>query len=111
MPQLKDADAPRPWPALTTHGPGNHGVRTEDWRYIRYADGSEELYDMSRDPEEQTNLASDSTYARVKADLARWLPKTDAPPVPGSSVRLVEIRDGVVYWEGKPIGADEPIPD
>ena len=35
--QLKDADAPRIWPAITTHNHDNHGVRSERWRYIRYA--------------------------------------------------------------------------
>jgi arylsulfatase A-like enzyme len=35
VPQLKDAATPRPWPAITTHGPGNHGIRTDRWRYIR----------------------------------------------------------------------------
>jgi choline-sulfatase len=45
VPQLRDANAPRAWPALTTHNQGNHAVRTRDHRYIRYADGSEELYD------------------------------------------------------------------
>jgi arylsulfatase A-like enzyme len=39
VPQLKDANAPRPWPALTTHNQGNHSVRSEHWRYLRYADG------------------------------------------------------------------------
>ena len=34
-------------PALTTHGFGNHAVRTNRWRYIRYADGGEELYAVS----------------------------------------------------------------
>ena len=43
VPQLKDANAPRSWPAITTAGKDNHGIRTERWRYIRYADGSEEL--------------------------------------------------------------------
>lgn len=33
-------------PALTTHGQGNHAVRTDRWRYIHYADGGEELYDL-----------------------------------------------------------------
>lgn len=47
VPQLKDATAKRRWPALTTHNPGNHSVRTERWRYIRYANGAEELYDRS----------------------------------------------------------------
>ena len=37
----------------------NHGVRSERWRYIRYADGSEELYDMAADPNEWHNLAGD----------------------------------------------------
>ena len=51
VPQLKDARAPRPWPAITTHNQGNHAVRTAQWRYIRYADGSEELYDHAARPE------------------------------------------------------------
>ena len=37
-------------PAITTDNHDNHGLRTERWRYIRYADGSEELYDMVKDP-------------------------------------------------------------
>ena len=44
-------------PAITTHGFKNHTVRTEGWRYIRYADGDEELYDEAADPLEYTNLA------------------------------------------------------
>ena len=52
VPQLKDAKAPRSRPAMTSHGPGNDSVRTETHRYIRYADGSEELYDMRKDPHE-----------------------------------------------------------
>ena len=44
-------------PAITTHGYKNHAVRTEGWRYIRYADGGEELYDEAKDPREWVNLA------------------------------------------------------
>ena len=62
-------------PAITTHGYENHTVRTEDWRYIRYANGDEELYDENADPYEWTNLASDSKHASVKKQLAKWLPK------------------------------------
>ena len=58
MPLLKDANAPRDHPAVTSHGPGNDALRTETHRYIRYADGSEELYDIAEDPNEFTNLAS-----------------------------------------------------
>lgn len=110
-PQLKDAAAGRDAPAITTHGPGNHAVRSQQWRYIRYADGAEELYDMAGDANEWTNLASDARHAAVKRDLARWLPKADAPPAPGSRSRLVEIKDGVVHWETKPVGKGEAVPD
>jgi arylsulfatase A-like enzyme len=102
VPQLKDASAPRQWPAITTHGPGNHAVRDARFRYIRYADGTEELYDLKNDPNEWNNLVPGSTTP-LKAELARWIPKSDAPPIPGSKTRLIELRDGKTYWQGKPI--------
>jgi choline-sulfatase len=110
-PQLRDAQAPREFPAITTHGPGNHGVRSETHRYIRYADGTEELYEYASDPNEWTNRAGDPALEGVKAALARWIPDHDAAPAPGSKSRLIELRDGAPWWEGQPIGADESIPD
>ncbi len=103
VPQLKNAGAARAWPAITTHGPNNHGIRTERWRYIRYLDGAEELYDVIADPNEWTNLASVPAHAEIKQTLAQWLPKVNAPPAPGSKSRLVEQRDGKAFWEGEPI--------
>ena len=32
-------------PVISSYGEGNTAIRTERWRYIRYEDGSEELYD------------------------------------------------------------------
>ena len=58
-------------------------MRTEGWRYIRYANGDEELYDEAADPLEWTNLAQSGDHAARKAELARWLPKTDAANLPG----------------------------
>lgn len=75
---LRDPDAPWDRPALTTHGRGNHAMRSERWRYIRYADGSEELYDERSDPLEHTNLAARGEHAAVKVELARWLPQREA---------------------------------
>ena len=113
VPQLKDASAPREWPAITTHNHDNHGIRTERWRYIRYADGSEELYDMVADPNEWKNLAGHTEFAGVKRDLAKWIPKVNKKPVPGSAQRvlLYDPATGDVNWEGKPVGKSEPIPD
>ncbi len=112
MPQLKDASAKREWPAITTHNQGNHSIRTEDWRYIRYADGSEELYDVKADPNEWKNLAGDSQHAAVKAELAKWLPKVDLPPAPGSAHRILTYNKetGAVVWEGKPVDKQAPLP-
>ena len=109
VPQLRDAAAPRPWPAITTHNADNHGVRSTRWRYIRYAEGSEELYDMATDPNEWTNLAKDSHYTEVKAELARWVPAVSAAPAPGSAQRTL-VRDGTGWrWEGEPIRPEERI--
>jgi arylsulfatase A-like enzyme len=82
-PLLRDPDAAWDSPAVTTHGYRNHTVRTENWRYIRYADGSEELYDEAADPLEYTNLARDPAHAARKDELAKWLPRTDASSLPG----------------------------
>lgn len=78
-PLLKDPRAEWTTPALTTHEYMNHAVRTERWRYIRYAKGGEELYDETRDPYEWTNLADKPEFASIKAELARHLPSRNAP--------------------------------
>ncbi|MCX7014475.1 MAG: sulfatase [Candidatus Sumerlaeota bacterium] len=81
-PLLSDPDAQWDHAAVSTTGFRNHAVRTERWRYIRYADDSEELYDHDADPREWTNLASQPQYASTIADLRRWLPAHDAPRNP-----------------------------
>lgn len=113
VPQLKDANAPRSFPAITTHNQGNHSIRTEQWRYIRYADGSEELYDMKADPNEWTNLASDPNHADTKKDLAKWLPKVDKPPVPGSKSRVLTYDPATkeVVWEDERVDQTAPLPE
>lgn len=60
----------------------NHAVRTERWRYIRYANGDEELYDHDNDPHEWNNLANDPHFDNVKRQLAEHVPKTNAPYAP-----------------------------
>lgn len=79
VPLLRDPGREWERPALTTHGRGNHAVRSDRWRYIRYDDGGEELYDHANDPHEWHNLAGRPEFAAVKADHARWLPANEAP--------------------------------
>jgi len=78
---LGDPKAPWDRPALTTYRYKNHTVRTEGWRYIRYANGDEELYDEAADPYEWTNLANDPKHAAKKAELAKFLPAKDHPDI------------------------------
>lgn len=67
--------------AISTFGRGNHAIRTAKWRYIRYADGSEELYDEVVDPLEYVNLAARPEHLKLKAELASLLPRHEAQPL------------------------------
>lgn len=82
MPWIENPEAPRERPALTTLYSGNHALRDERYRYIRYADGSEELYDHEADPHEHENLiAKVKARPELKAAVERlsaWLPKEQA---------------------------------
>lgn len=81
-PLLRDPSIPWDFPALTTFGRGNHAVRSERWRYIRYADGGEELYDHAVDPQEWNNLAKDPAHSEIIKALARHLPEEERAELP-----------------------------
>lgn len=61
--------------ALTTWGRNNHSIKTRDYRYIHYEDGSEELYALKSDPNEWYNLAGNRAYSEVMLQLKKLLPK------------------------------------
>jgi arylsulfatase A-like enzyme len=83
-PLLENPKAPRQ-PAVITFLKGNHAVRDERWRYIRYNDGTEELYDEHADPRDFHNLASKPEHAALKKNFQQWLPKINVDPVPERS--------------------------
>jgi len=72
---------------LTTHGRGNHAVRDLHWRYIRYAGGSEELYDHRNDPYEWTNLVGRPEHVAVQRRLAAQLPAEEAANAPSEPAK------------------------
>jgi len=113
VPQLAAADTKRERPAITSHNQGNHGIRSERWRYIRYADGSEELYDMKADPREWHNLAGKPEHAAVIAEHKAWLPKVDRPLAPNSKSRILtyDSSTDTAVWEGKPVRRTDPLPE
>lgn len=83
-PLLENAETEWNEPTLTTHGRKNHALRDQRWRYIRYSDGTEELYDHDNDPLEHTNLAAtpdqmtDDQKLALKT-LSAALPTSDVP--------------------------------
>jgi arylsulfatase A-like enzyme len=78
-PLLANPQAKWSRPALSTFEFNNHSVRSAQYRYIRYANGDEELYDEKADPYEWTNLAANPEFGSVKAGLATWMPKESKP--------------------------------
>ncbi len=77
-PQLNDPGQTRN-PVISSYGEGNTAIRTLRWRYIRYEDGSEELYDHSTDPDEWINLAGEAKFSNIKKRLSRMIPKDQHP--------------------------------
>ncbi|TZF81331.1 sulfatase [Pedobacter sp. BS3] len=75
VPVLKNPKAKWERPGVTVYGPDYSSVRTERYRYIRYADGSEELYDHESDPYEHTNLARRADMKPVIQQLAKYVPQ------------------------------------
>ena len=95
--------------AYTFHGPEAQTVRTATHRYIRYIDGAEELYAYEGDPFEFQNLASKTEYYALKETLRDKLIMQTANPL-GNHVRLLELKNGIPHWQGKPITHTDKIP-
>ena len=77
---IDNPQAQRGKPVLTTRYYQNHSVRSQQWRYIRYRDGTEELYNHDKDPGEFKNLATLPEFKRVIEEHRQWLPDTDVYP-------------------------------
>lgn len=63
--------------ALTTYGMNNHAVRTNQYRYIQYEDGTEEFYDHNIDPNEWHNEAAKPKYKAQIEKMKALLPKVN----------------------------------
>lgn len=65
-----------PYPAISEHQQvGNVAIRSENWRYIKYHDGTEELYNSAKDPYEWDNLANGAKHGKILQEHRKWIPK------------------------------------
>ncbi len=121
LPLLGDPDKAWSDHTHTTFGLGNHTVSTQRWQYIHYFDGSAELYDLQKDPNEFDNLVNNPEYADTKTKLHRYLP--DEPqwkyyvryhnykaviPTDGSAMKLYDLAYRNDVNEQKNIAKDYP---
>jgi arylsulfatase A-like enzyme len=86
-------------PAISTYLHGNHSIYTGRWHYIRYHDGSEELYDRRQDPHEWVNLAGRAIWMDERNRLAEWIPAKQAPDAP--RMRDYNFDPATVSWVPK----------
>ena len=71
-PWLSDPSAPKEEPAISLYREGNYSVKVDEWNYISYDDGGEELYNLADDPHELRNLVADPAYAKQKARMLQY---------------------------------------
>ncbi|KMT66321.1 hypothetical protein XM47_04250 [Catenovulum maritimum] len=79
LPLMKAPDQVWQYPAITSYQEGNNGIRWQEWNYIRYRDGAEELYNLKSDPNEYHNLANEAEHQALIQELRKWLPKVEVP--------------------------------
>lgn len=98
-PLLKNTNSEWPHVSVTyLHNPGDYGLSDHRWRYIHYANGDEELYDIEADRYEWNNLAGDHNYADKLAELrAKGPTKFADKPEPSiqslNKLKWVTLRD------------------
>ena len=83
VPLLIDPKTKRSNPAISSLGPEYHSVKDENYSYINYGNGQEELYWIEKDPHEWNNVASNPAYAEIKERLKEYLPAKGKEPIMG----------------------------
>ncbi|MEM9158385.1 MAG: sulfatase [Verrucomicrobiota bacterium] len=93
-PLLEDPARKWDYPVVTMQGPETATVKYQEWRYTRYSDGTEELYDLGKDPMEHENLIRSMTEKAVamKRKLEKHFPKEWADELPRGASKVIDIR-------------------
>lgn len=74
VPQLQNVNEERTYPSLISFQEGNFALQGNGFHYIRYKDGTEELYNHSNDINEWYNIA-DSNNIKVLSYFRESIPK------------------------------------
>jgi arylsulfatase A-like enzyme len=92
--------------AIAPYTEQHFSIRSQQYRYIYYRNGEEELYDHTTDPNEQTNLATDSNYQSALETMRtyyRYAVGLEEPPPPGPTFYFVKPIEGEGFYLNEPI--------
>ncbi|MEQ8209901.1 MAG: sulfatase [Lacipirellulaceae bacterium] len=81
--------------------PHEYAVVNQRWRYIRYADETEELYEIRKDPNEWDNLAALSEYKGVMKKLRKVGPQSFVSPGPDRAKLKLVVGGSNFHWTTK----------
>ncbi|MEY4246028.1 MAG: hypothetical protein RLZZ245_3613, partial [Verrucomicrobiota bacterium] len=81
--------------------PKEYAIINRDWRYIRYADGGEELYELRKDCNEWDNLAQRPEHRPLIESMKQKAPKTFAKPGPEVTALNLSIKGEAFHWKLK----------
>lgn len=92
VPLLRDPKAAWDHVSLThLSEPGSYGLSAEDWRFVHYANGDEELYHIRDDRYEWNNLAANTEHRERRAKLRALGPSSFAKKIPPSDESLTKL--------------------
>jgi len=81
--------------------PNEYAIINGTWRYIHYADETEELYNVKGDPNEWDNLANNPEYIEIKQTLKGSAPESFAAAGPNRAQLDLVIKGDTYEWKSK----------
>ena len=92
VPLLRDPKSAWPHAAITQlQTPDTYSVSHDHWRYLHYANGDEELYDIAADPHEWVNLLHGKPTTELIARAAQLRALAPSNPAPLTEVPLASL--------------------
>jgi len=80
---------------------GSYAIVNNNWRYIYYTDGSEELYNIENDPNEWYNLIGDSKYDGIIEKMKKSAPSVFVPSATSRRALNLVVDGDSFRWEKK----------
>lgn len=92
--------------AIAPYAEQHFSIRTQQYRYIYYRNGEEELYDHTADPNEWTNLANLGSHEATLQTMRtyyRYAVGLEEPPPPGPTFYFIKPIEGEGFYLNEPI--------